>query len=72
MVPEAVLWSYISQICSALKVIHNTGLACRVIDASKILITGKNRYLLNFLFLFYIFIYLFLSGYGLTEWEFLM
>lgn len=43
ILPEAVLWSYISQLCSALKAIHNSGLACRVVDASKILITGKNR-----------------------------
>jgi len=43
-VPEGTLWSYVLQISSALKSIHNTGKACRVVDASKILITGQNRY----------------------------
>ncbi|KAI9143254.1 hypothetical protein BKA69DRAFT_1133639 [Paraphysoderma sedebokerense] len=44
---EAILWSYIAQICSALKAIHGAGLAARVIDPSKILVTGKNRIRLN-------------------------
>ncbi len=46
-VTEAVLWSYVVQIASALKAIHNAGLAARVLDASKILVTGKNRIRLN-------------------------
>lgn len=46
-ITEQVLWSYMTQIASALKVIHSHGLAARIIDASKILLTGKNRIRLN-------------------------
>lgn len=46
-VPEPVLWTYITQIASALRVIHSRGLAARVISASKILLVGKNRIRLN-------------------------
>jgi PAB-dependent poly(A)-specific ribonuclease subunit 3 len=42
-VTEPVLWSYVVQVASALKTIHNSGLAARVVDPSKILLTGKNR-----------------------------
>lgn len=44
LIPESTLWSYITQISSALKAIHGSGLAARNIDPSKILVTGKNRY----------------------------
>ncbi|KAK5582747.1 hypothetical protein RB653_004333 [Dictyostelium firmibasis] len=44
---ESVLWSFICQITSALKTIHSTGLVCRVIHPSKILLTGKNRIRMN-------------------------
>ena len=43
-VPEPVLWSYMVQIANALRTIHGNGLAARVIDASKILLTSKMRY----------------------------
>jgi PAB-dependent poly(A)-specific ribonuclease subunit 3 len=46
-VPERVLWSYMVQLGSALKTIHENGLAAGLIDASKILLTGKNRVRLN-------------------------
>ncbi|KAI9814241.1 MAG: PAB-dependent poly(A)-specific ribonuclease subunit 3 [Pycnora praestabilis] len=46
-IPEQVLWSYIVQIASALKTIHSAGLAARLLDASKILLTSKNRVRLN-------------------------
>lgn len=46
-VPENVLWSYIVQLASALKTIHNTGLAARVIDLSKVLLTSKMRIRIN-------------------------
>lgn len=46
-VSETVLWSYVTQLASALKTIHQSGLAARVIDISKILVTGKNRIRLN-------------------------
>jgi PAB-dependent poly(A)-specific ribonuclease subunit 3 len=46
-VAEPVLWTYIVQIASALKAIHGSGLAARILDPSKILLTGKNRVRLN-------------------------
>lgn len=39
-----ILWSYICQLTSAIKSIHAAGLAVRVIEASKILLTGQNRH----------------------------
>ncbi|KAJ3092231.1 PAB-dependent poly(A)-specific ribonuclease subunit 3 [Quaeritorhiza haematococci] len=45
--PEKNLWSYITQLASALKTIHSAGLAARIIEPSKILVTGKNRIRLN-------------------------
>ncbi|KAF9553580.1 hypothetical protein CPC08DRAFT_223925 [Agrocybe pediades] len=42
-VPERILWSYIVQIGTAIKKVHERGLAVRVIDPSKILLTGQNR-----------------------------
>ncbi|KAK2814366.1 PAB-dependent poly(A)-specific ribonuclease subunit 3, partial [Arthroderma sp. PD_2] len=45
--PEPVLWGYVTQIASALKSIHGAGLAARIIDPSKIILTGKNRIRLN-------------------------
>ncbi len=44
---EKMLWSYIGQLVSAVKMIHASGLACRVMEPSKILITGKNRLRIN-------------------------
>ncbi|KAF9355198.1 PAB-dependent poly(A)-specific ribonuclease subunit 3 [Mortierella sp. NVP85] len=44
---ERVLWSYLIQMTSALKKIHSAGLAARLIDPTKILVTGKNRIRLN-------------------------
>ncbi|OAX40680.1 hypothetical protein K503DRAFT_768340 [Rhizopogon vinicolor AM-OR11-026] len=41
--PEATLWSYIIQIASSIKAVHEVGLAVRMIDATKIMVTGKNR-----------------------------
>jgi len=46
-VQEPVMWSYVTQIASALRVIHSNKLAARVIDATKIIVTGKNRIRLN-------------------------
>lgn len=47
LIPEHILWGYIVQIASALKAIHSTGLAARVLDANKVLLTGENRIRLN-------------------------
>jgi PAB-dependent poly(A)-specific ribonuclease subunit 3 len=46
-VTEEILWSYIVQITSALRTIHASGLAFRMLDPTKILVTGKNRVRLN-------------------------
>lgn len=47
IVAESTLWSYIIQMCSALRAVHAAGLAFRGIDASKILVTSGNRLRLN-------------------------
>lgn len=41
--PESTVWNYIVQLTSALRVIHAAGLACRTLDPSKILVTGRLR-----------------------------
>ncbi|KAI6015683.1 hypothetical protein EDC04DRAFT_2608684 [Pisolithus marmoratus] len=41
-IPEATLWTYIIQIANAIRVAHEAGLAVRMIDPAKILLTGKN------------------------------
>ncbi|RKF60754.1 PAN2-PAN3 deadenylation complex subunit PAN3 [Erysiphe neolycopersici] len=46
-IPEQVLWSYIVQIASAIKSIHDAKLAVRCMDPSKVLMTEKNRIRLN-------------------------
>lgn len=42
-VPETTLWSFITQIASALKTIHGAGLSARTIEPTKIIMTSKNR-----------------------------
>ena len=42
--PERLIWSYIIQLSSALRTVHASGLACRVIDPSKILLIGNSRW----------------------------
>lgn len=44
LIPESTLWSYIIQLLSLLRTVHNAGLACRILVPSKILVTGRNRY----------------------------
>lgn len=46
-IPEVTLWGYITQIASALKAIHSNGLAARVVNLSKVIVTSKNRVRLN-------------------------
>ncbi|KAL8645052.1 MAG: hypothetical protein Q9226_007473 [Calogaya cf. arnoldii] len=46
-VPEEAMWNYIVQIASALKTIHSNGLAARVLDPTKILLTDEGRIRLN-------------------------
>jgi hypothetical protein len=43
LAPEQTVWSYIMQIASAMKTVHEAGQALRMIDVSKVLLTGKNR-----------------------------
>ncbi|KAG5646197.1 hypothetical protein DXG03_004251 [Asterophora parasitica] len=43
VIPERTIWSYIVQISSAIKKVHDVGQAVRMIDVSKILLTGHNR-----------------------------
>ncbi|XP_030756046.1 PAN2-PAN3 deadenylation complex subunit Pan3 [Sitophilus oryzae] len=41
--PEPLIWSYIIQLTSALRLIHSSALACRSLDPTKIILTSKNR-----------------------------
>ncbi|PFH47540.1 hypothetical protein AMATHDRAFT_151840 [Amanita thiersii Skay4041] len=43
MVAERVVWSYVVQIASAIKAVHDAGMAVRMVDATKILVTSQNR-----------------------------
>lgn len=43
LISERTLWSYIIQLASAIQAIHDAGLAVRVMDPTKILVTSKNR-----------------------------
>ena len=43
-VPERLVWTYVIQIANALKAIHDLGLAARVVDVTRVLVTGKDRY----------------------------
>uniref|UniRef100_A0A8H7XVS5 PAN2-PAN3 deadenylation complex subunit PAN3 n=1 Tax=Psilocybe cubensis TaxID=181762 RepID=A0A8H7XVS5_PSICU len=42
-IPERTLWSYIIQLASAIKKVHSSDLAVRMIDVTKVLVTGQNR-----------------------------
>ncbi|GAN02516.1 poly(A)-specific ribonuclease [Mucor ambiguus] len=42
-VPETTLWSFITQMASALKTIHSAGLSARTMEPTKIIMTSKNR-----------------------------
>ncbi|KAI8881342.1 hypothetical protein K501DRAFT_189181 [Backusella circina FSU 941] len=47
VIPENVMWSYITQIASAIQAVHHAGLAARNINRHKIILTGENRIRLN-------------------------
>ena len=47
MLPEPLIWTYVVQLTSALRAIHQAGLACRTLDPSKILVINRTRLLLN-------------------------
>lgn len=42
-IPERTLWSYIVQIASAIKTVHDAGMAVRTVEVTKVLLTGQNR-----------------------------
>lgn len=44
---EGLIWRYIIQITSALRAIHGSGLAARLIEPKRILVTGHSRIRLN-------------------------
>jgi PAB-dependent poly(A)-specific ribonuclease subunit 3 len=39
LLPEPLIWSYVIQLTSALRTIHNAGLACRCLHPSKVILT---------------------------------
>jgi hypothetical protein len=42
-----VIWSYICQLASAISTVHQQKMAVRILEPSKILITGQNRIRIN-------------------------
>jgi len=52
VIPERTLWSYIIQLLSAIKKVHENGQAVRMIDVTKVLVTGQNRFVLFLSLLF--------------------
>ena len=57
MLPESILWSYAIQLTGALRVIHAAGLSCRCLDASKVIITNRNRVRLSGVCVFDVILY---------------
>ncbi len=45
-ISEQSMWSFVVQLTSALRAIHGAGMAARVVEPSKVLYTGKNRFAL--------------------------
>ena len=52
ILPERTLWSYIVQLASAIKKVHERGQAVRMLDATKILVTGQDRFVISLLLKF--------------------
>lgn len=48
--PEPLIWNYIIQLTSALRVIHSSPLACRSLDPTKIIINSRNRWVCSFVY----------------------
>ncbi|PAV62108.1 hypothetical protein WR25_07507 [Diploscapter pachys] len=46
-VQEVIIWSYIVQLASAIRCIHASGLAIKGLQASKVLVYGKNKVLIS-------------------------
>lgn len=47
VMPERLIWSYVIQLTAAIRQVHSSGLCCRVIDPSKVLLIGNSRLRLN-------------------------
>merc|ERR1712226_622784 len=45
LLSESLIWTYIIQLTSALRHVHSSGLACRTLEPSKILVVNKTRLL---------------------------
>ena len=43
LLKETLIWNFIVQLASAIRAVHNCGLACRVIHPTKLIITGESR-----------------------------
>lgn len=46
-IPEKVLWGYIIQGATGLKAVHSSGLACRIIDLTTLILTSDRRLRIN-------------------------
>ena len=44
---ESTLWSFIVQISAALRTIHASGMALRIVNPTKILVVGRGRFMIN-------------------------
>ena len=44
MLPERAIWSFLTQVATALRAIHTAGLACHAVNPLRILVVGNNRY----------------------------
>ena len=47
LLTESLIWTYVIQLTAGLRHIHSSGLACRTLDPTKILVVNKTRLLLN-------------------------
>lgn len=47
LLPESVIWNYVIQLTSGLRVIHAAGLACRTLDPNTIIINGQSHLRIN-------------------------
>lgn len=47
VIAEKLIWSYFTQLINGIRAIHSIGLACRILDSTKVLVTEKNRLRIN-------------------------
>lgn len=41
--PEELVWDYVVQLASALRLVHSNQLALRCLDSSKVIVTSRHR-----------------------------